>query len=279
MSEKYVVYSAKPVKAGSITSLKNLWANLNQYQWHISQMFHQDFVSAYRLTRFGAIWNYILPLVPLTVWVLLNTLRFFPSFDGVSSVVYVTIGVTLWFLFAGLVSTPITTIESRIKDSAKSRIPIVGIVVANLARLSFDTLVRIAGTALIFGLFQGAPHWMIIFVPFVAFFAFFFFSGLGLMLAIFNLAFRDINKIVPILLQYGIMLSSVIFPLDSIKVLAQVSLFNPFYVFIDTIRTLIVFGEINHPVPLAGFSVIGIIMFVFACRLIEETEPRLRGWA
>ncbi len=279
MPEAYVVNSASADGGGSsINALRALYRQIVQHRWQIRQMFRQDFKASFQFTRFGAIWNYIIPLVPLTVWVLLNALRFFPSFSGVSSVVYVTMGVTLWFLCAGLVSTPISVIEARFRDLARAKIPMIGLVIASFAKLSFDTLVRMAGVAAVFIMFHGPPHWLVVVTPVIGALAMIFFSAIGLVLAILNLAFRDINKIVTITLQYGIMLSSVIFPLDSVKFLATASLFNPFYVFIDAIRSLTVFGEVRHPVPLAVFSVAGLFLFAFAARLILRAEARLKGW-
>ncbi len=282
MSEAFIVYSASAAadgrQASSINALRALYQQIVQHRWQIRQMFRQDFMRSFQFTRFGSVWNYILPLVPITVWVMLNALRFFPSFAGVSSVVYVTMGVTLWFLFAGLVSTPISVIESRLKDVVRSKIPIIGLVIASLAKLSFDTLVRLAGAAAVFVIFHGAPHWLAIAALFVAVLGVLFFSAVGLILAVFNLAFRDINKIVTIALSYGIMLSSVIFPLDRIEFLAKASLFNPFYIFIDSIRTLTVFGEVRHPAALVVFSLAGLFMFAFAARVIRRAEARLKGW-
>jgi len=280
MPEYITVYSSVgPRRLGFTGALRKLIQQINTHRWHIRQMFNQNFTNAYRFTRFGVIWNYILPMVPITVWVLLNGLRLFPSFDNVSSVVYVTLGVTLWFLFSGCVTLPIATVESKISEAARSELPLISFVIAGFAQLSFDTLVRIAATAIVFIGFHGAPAITIIATPFVIFFALIFFSGIGLTLAIFNLAYRDINKIVVMLLQYGMLLSAIVFPISRIPVLGQISVFNPFYIFVDSIRTLTVFGELRHPISLGLFSLAGIVFFLIACRLFYAGEQRIKGFA
>jgi lipopolysaccharide transport system permease protein len=280
MGEKLTVYSARwNPRASTLEAVRALAGEIWSHRWHIQQMFWRDFSSAYRLTRFGAVWNYILPLVPISVWVMLNGLRFFPVMEGVKSVVYVTIGVTFWFLFAGFLNLPITTVENRIKEVSRSQMPLIGVVVASFAGLSFDTLVRLSGVVLVFALFHGAPHWQVVIAPIVVIFAALFFVGLGLLLAVFNLAYRDIGKLVSIALSYGMLLSSIVFPLDHIPLLAKISLFNPFYVFVDSVRTLAVFGEIRHPTALFAFSYLGIMLFLFSCRIIYVSQPRLRGFA
>jgi ABC-type polysaccharide/polyol phosphate export permease len=280
MRDPVTVYSAAEDERISFASaLSGLARQIARRRYHINQLFIREFASAYQLTRFGVVWNYILPIVPISVWVLLSALRMFPSFEGVSSVVNVTMGVTLWYLFAGFLMTPITTVESRIREGAKSEMPLIGYVIAGFAQLLFDTLVRVAATAAVFAYFHGAPSIGGLAAPFVVAAGFIFFSGIGLILAVFNLAYRDIVKIVGVLLQYGMLLSGIVFPIDEIPVLSDLVAFNPFYVFVDSIRTLMTSGDMRHPIALAAFSFAGALLFIFACRFFHASERRLKGFA
>lgn len=279
-SEDMTVYAAarrdRVTMLGAVNSLRKQIAT---HWWHIGQLFARDFANSYQMTRFGVVWNYILPIVPITVWVLLSGLRMFPSFDGVSSVAYVTMGITLWFLFSGLVTVPIATVESKIREGAKSELPMIGFIIAGFAQLLFDTMVRAIAASLVFVFFQGAPFIASLAAPVVLLFAAVFFAGIGLFLAVFNLAFRDINKVVTMLLQYGMLLSAIVFPIDRIPLLSEYSYLNPFFVFVDSIRTLAVFGELRHPLALLGFSAAGVLLFLFACKLFYVSERRLKGFA
>lgn len=280
MRDPITVYSAADDERISLASAVTALAKqIARRRYHINQLFIREFASAYQLTRFGVVWNYVLPIVPISVWVLLSALRMFPSFEGVSSVVQVTMGVTLWYLFAGFLMTPIATVESRIREGAKSEMPLIGYVIAGFAQLLFDTLVRVAATAAVFAYFHGTPAVGALLAPFVVAAGFIFFSGVGLILAVFNLAYRDIAKIVGVLLQYGMLLSGIVFPIDEIPVLSNFVAFNPFYVFVDSIRTLMTSGEARHPIALAAFICIGALLFLFACRFFYASERRLKGFA
>lgn len=280
MGEAITVYSAAEDKQIShVAALRTLAREVGRHRWHISQLFLRDFAGAYQLTRFGVVWNYILPIVPISVWVLLSAFRMFPSFEGVSSVVHVTMGVTLWFLYAGFMMTPITTVEGKIREGAKSEMPLIGFVIAGFAQLVFDTLVRTLATAAVFAYFQGAPSVGVIAAPVIVAAGFLFFAGVGMTLAIFNLAYRDIVKIVGVILSYGMLLSGVVFPIDQVPVLSDYVAFNPFYVFVDSVRTVATTGEIRHPAELAGFSLAGVLVFIFACRFFHASEQRLKGFA
>lgn len=280
MSEPVTVYSSGDAqRTGFATALAALAGQVRRNHWHIGQLFIRDFSNSYQLTRFGVVWNYVLPIVPITVWVLLSGLRMFPSFDGVSSVVWVTMGVTLWFLFSGFLMLPISTVESKIREGTKSEMPLIGFVIVGFAQLFFDTLVRVIATAGVFIFFQGLPHVGALLTPFIVLSAFMFFTGIGLILAVFNLAYRDIIKVVGMVLQYGMLLSGIVFPIADVPFLSDYVAFNPFFVFVDSIRTLFVQGTIKHPVELAVFCASGVIIFVFACRFFYISEKRLKGFA
>lgn len=280
MSETVTIYSARDAqRIGFVAALRALVGQVRDHRWHIGQLFIRDFSNSYQLTRFGVVWNYILPIVPITVWVLLSGLRMFPAFDGVSSVVWVTMGVTLWFFFSGFLMLPITTVESKIREGTKSELPLVGFVIVGFAQLFFDTLVRVVATAAVFGFFQGLPHMAALAAPLVILAAFLFFAGTGLILAVFNLAYRDIAKVVGMVLQYGMLLSGIVFPITEVPFLSDYVALNPFFVFVDSIRTLFVTGTLAHPVELAAFSAIGVVIFIFACRFFHVSEKRLKGFA
>ncbi|MEL7219004.1 MAG: ABC transporter permease [Pseudomonadota bacterium] len=260
-----------------VGALIALWREIVAHRWHISVSFQRELAGQARLTQLGQLWNYILPLVPISVYALLMSLRLFPSFGGVSGIVYIAIGVTVWFYLAGLVRRPMETTEARIRESGRTGFPLSAATVAGSAQLVFDTGVRLAAVIILFALFQGVPAWQLVYVPVVALAATLFFLGAGLFLAMLNLVYRDVGRVVAIGLQYGIFLSGVLFPLDRIPALASAMQFNPFYVFIENMRRLATSGSIIHPEALAIFSVLGIVLFLGGARLFYVLEARFRG--
>lgn len=230
-----------------------------------------------RLTRFGSLWNYFLPLVPITVYIALMGLRVFPSFGAVSGIVYVAIGVTLWFLFAGFVQVPIQTLEGRFRELSRTEFPIMAAIVGNFGTLLFDTAIRLALVALIFVIFQGWPDWRVVFLPVLLGCAALFFFPLGLMLALLNLAYRDVNKVVRVALQYGLFLSGVLFPVEGLPVLGALEPFNPFHAFIESARTLAVSGTLTSWPSLVGFALAGLALGAVSLKAFYVLELRLRG--
>lgn len=272
-----VYHRQRRLNAGFREAFGYTVGSLISHRWQIIQTFKRDFIGLSDLTRWGAIWNYVLPLVPLGAYVMLMALRLFPKFGEVNGVVYITMGVTLWYLFAGLLRTPISILERDYRMLARMNTPIFPAIASSVSQLAFETSLRLVVVAIVFGIFQGVPSWKIVFAPVLVLFACMLFSGIGLALALFNLALRDISKIVGIVLTYGIFFSGVIFPMGGGRTISYVLMSNPFYIFIENIRASAVGAPFVHVKILIGFCIAAIIVFALAVRLAYRAELRLRG--
>ncbi|WP_428406963.1 ABC transporter permease [Hyphococcus sp.] len=278
LAPTYLSHSNSRRRAGFGEALRQTAHDLASNRWYVVQTFRRDFASQTSFTRGGAFWNYVLPLVPVGAYVLLMAMRLFPSFGAVNGVVYITMGVTLWFLFAGLVRAPITLLEKQFTALAKSNTPIIPAIVASIAQLAFETLLRLGLVIVVFAVFQGVPSWRVIFaVPMIAVACLLFFS-IGLVLGLFNLAYRDLSKIVGIFLTYGLFFSGVIFPMGSGAIITRILAFNPFYVFIENIRRCSVGEPVIYLWSIAAFAVAAVVIFLIAIRFAYRAELRLRGW-
>lgn len=259
-------------------TLKYAFKSLLTYRWLISQTFKRDFKSLSNVTQAGTFWNFVLPLVPLGAYVMLMALRMFPTFGNVSGIVYITSGVTVWFLLAGLVRSPISVLEKHLASPSSANTPSLVAIVSGITQLAFETLVRFGVVIPIFFYFQGLPSIQVILVPFVLLCGVLLFSGLGIILGLLNLALRDISKITGIFLTYGLFFSGVIFPLGSSGLVGKIMQCNPFFVIIENVRSLAIGNGITYPVSLSVIAILSIIVFAVSVRTLHRSELRLRGW-
>jgi len=265
------------IKEGSLSAIKHLIGEIWNFRNHIRIVFNEQFHAAYSGTKFGIFWNYVLPLVPLTVYWFLSKLRVFPNFEGVDGTTFLTFGVTLWFLFTGCVHTPIQIVLSRNKEAMRTAFPLSASIVSGFAKLLFDTLVRLALVAIIIVTTQSWPTWHTLLLPFLLLPAFLFFIGAGLLLGILNVIYNDVSRIVNIVLQYGIFISGVIFPLHDAGLLSTINLFNPFAVYINISRSIVFRGTIDNIHGYLIMSGIAFLVFLVSARLFYIMEHRVRG--
>lgn len=253
--------------------LSEIWRSRN----HIRIIFKENFRTSYAGTGLGALWNYILPLVPLTIYWFLARFRAFPSFQGVDGAVFVTYGVTLWFVFAGFIQVPIQVVQSRQKDSMKTAFPLIAAIMAGFANLIFETSVRLALVAIVSLATQSWPNWKIAFLPLALAPAFSLFGGLGLLLSLLNVIYKDVSRVTTIILQYGIFVSGVLFPLTGIGLLSFLNQFNPFYVFIEASRILAFQGGFLLTPSYILMSFASLFIFVKSLRMFYIMEYKIRG--
>lgn len=260
-------------------AVKKLLIDTVSFKDQIWSVYRQNFKSSYYGAGLGVVWNFILPLVPVTVYLFLSTIRVLPSFDGVDSATFLTFGVMIWYVFIGFVLTPMNIIASRNKDAMKTSMPLIATISSGFAELSFDTFVRIllvTGIMMFMGTWPTwtAPGLLLVFVA-----AFFLFFGAGLIFGILNVIYRDVGRVVQILLQYGIFLSGVIFPFGDSALAQLLSKLNPFAVFVDSGRQMVFRGGIEPALfqALLIWTAIGVSVFLLGCRLFHVMEHRIRG--
>lgn len=254
----------------------HLFSEVLKFKGQIWTVYKQNFRNSYYGSGFGIIWNFILPLIPVTVYLFLTKIKVFPAFEGVSGSTFLTFGVTIWFVFAGFVKLPISVVQSRNKEAMRTSLPLSTAIVSSFAELAFETLIRIIFVFGVMVLTQSWPTWsapgiFLVFIP-----GFFLFFGAGLILSIWNVIYRDVSRIVMILLQYGIFVSGVIFPLGDSDIAVLVNKVNPFAVFINACREIVFEGTIVYWTPFLLWSLFGFLLFVFGCRLFYVMEYRIR---
>ena len=273
----HIIRPDSRMRESMLSAIRHLINEIWNYRSHIRIIFKGRFRAAYSGTGLGIFWNYVLPLVPLTVYWFLSVLRVFPNFEGVDGATFITFGVTLWFLFAGCVQIPMQVIQSRNKESMKTNFPLSASIVSEFARLLFDTMVRIILVSIIIVSTQSWPTAQGLMLPFMLLPALFLFTGIGVMLGILNVIYNDVSRVVNIILQYGIFVSGVIFPLYDIGILSAFNAINPFAVFIDASRSIVFQGVINNLQNYLVVSCLAFIFFAVSIRIFFVMEYRVRG--
>ena len=257
-------------------AFKALLKEIHVFRSHIATIFMGDFKASYNGTVLGVFWNIILPLIPITVYILLVNLKVFPRYDGLSPSVYIAYNVTLWMLLTGLITRPMQVVFAQNQNTMKTSMPMSVAIASSFAQLSFDTFVRLI---LVMGLIIAFSQWLNanIFVFLLSLISGAVFClGVGLFLSILNMVYPDINRVVGIALQYGLFLSGVIFPVSTLGPLAVLELTNPFNVFIRASRDSLFFGGYEHLDALLIWGGVSLVFLFIALRFFYVMEHRIR---
>ena len=261
---------------GYFGSVMDLFNEICLYRNQIWSVYKRNFRNSYYGTGLGVVWNFILPLVPLTVYVFLSQIRVFPVFEGVDRATYVAFGVTIWFVLTGFVQVPMSIVASRTKEAMKTSIPLSSSIVSAFADLAFETFARMIFIILMMIFMKIIPSALGPLVLGVFFAGFFLFFGAGLILSVLNAIYKDFARVTDIILRYGLFLSGVIFPIGKSDLAVLLSKLNPFAVFVNASREIVFDGYILNWTALLIWSGLGLFVFLIGCRLFYVMEYKLR---
>lgn len=189
-----------------------IWA----YRDFIRGSVQREFQIKNRNSLLGAAWNIINPLAMILVYTVIFAQVMRAKLQGVDSTfaysIYLCAGVLTWGLFAEMVGRSLTMFldnANLLKKISFPRIILPIIVVANAA-LNF---------AIVFGLFLAFlvasgnfPGWVVLAVLPVLALQMAFAMGLGMVLGVLNVFFRDIGQFFGIFLQFWFWLTPIVYP-------------------------------------------------------------------
>ena len=257
--------------------LFGIFRQLKANRWQISKIFMRDFTAPYKRSVLGLAWAVILPIIPITAYVLVRVVVRSSDAD-VHPAVYVAIGVTLWLLLKDCIMTPINSINKYGNLVTKTRFPLIGAITASFGQVAFDTILRVLATILVISIWGSInPTGFLMAIPLVLICCLCAF-GIGLMLTPIVTIVPDLKNLMDIAFRYLIFFSYVIFPFPS-KAWAEIAfLLNPFAVIIENTRNLIISGApLGNPkyilimvLLLIGVFFVSLYVFAKSRRYVRE---------
>jgi lipopolysaccharide transport system permease protein len=192
--------------------LKALWS----YRGFIRGSVQREFQSKYRNSLLGAAWNIINPLAMIVVYTVIFAQVMRAKLPGVDNTfaysIYLCAGVLTWGLFTEMVGRGQNMFldnANLLKKISFPRITLPIIVVAN-AGLNF---------AIVFGLFlaflvvsSNFPGWVTLAIVPMLVLQITFAIGLGMVLGVLNVFFRDVGQFFGIFLQFWFWLTPIVYP-------------------------------------------------------------------
>lgn len=209
----------------------------------------REFASRYRNSMLGATWLFLQPLAQILVYTLIfaNVMR--SRLAGVDTTfgysIFLCAGVLTWGVFTEIVGR----CQNMFIDNANL-----------LKKLSFPRIAlpvivvfsACVGFAIIFGLFSGFllisgnfPGWAYLALAPVLLVQILFALGLGMIIGVLNVFFRDVGQLFGIVLQFWFWLTPIVYPLSTLPAWAQkLVMLNPMTPIILAYQGILVRGEL-----------------------------------
>lgn len=195
-----------------MSMLKALWA----YRGFILGSVKREFQSKYRNSLLGAAWNIINPLAMIIVYTVIFAQVMQAKLPGINSTfaysIYLCAGVLTWGLFAEMVGRGQNMFLDNANLLKKISFPrtTLPVIVAANAGLNFAIVfILFLGFLVISGNFPG---WVILAIFPVLLLQIIFAIGLGMILGVLNVFFRDVGQFFGIFLTFWFWLTPIVYP-------------------------------------------------------------------
>jgi homopolymeric O-antigen transport system permease protein len=234
----------------------------------------RDIKIRYRQTMLGALWAILQPLVGMVIFTLVfNKLAGVHS-DGSPYPLFAFAGLVPWTFFSNGVSTSSNSLIANQQLVSKVYFPRVFIPLGSIAALFLD----LGLSLIILFLMMMRYHWTVTYriawLPVFVLAAFLAASGLGLALSALNVSFRDVKYAVPFIMQMGIFITPVIYPIRYIPEPWQTLLgFNPMVGIVLGFRTAL----LGSPAPRTLIEIslaVSLLLFISGLLLFRRMERR-----
>ena len=197
------------------------WKEVILHRELLGFLIWRDIKIRYRQSLLGGLWAVLQPLVAMLIFTFVfNRLAGVHS-DGPPYPLFAFAGLAPWTFFSNSVSTSSNSLVANQQLVSKIYFPRVFIPLGSIAALLVDLCFSLV---LLFGL-MIKYHWSLTYhallLPIFIAAAFLSASGIGLALSAFNVSFRDIKYTVPFLIQMGLFVTPVIYPLHYIPARLQ----------------------------------------------------------
>lgn len=260
----------------SFVVLKSIWS----YRGFILSNIKREFQIKYQNSLLGAAWNIINPLAMIVIYTVIFSRVMQAKLPGVDHTfaysIYLCSGIFIWALFSEIIARCQTVFIENANLIKKINFPklCLPIIVICTALLNFFMVFGLFTLFLIFtGHFPGLSY--ISLVPVLLIFILFS-IGLGIILGVLNVFFRDVGQFFGIALQFWFWLTPIVYPIGILpQFIKDYMLLNPMVGVVLAFQRVLVHGDWPNWAQLWPVTLFGIVFAGFGFKLFREQSSEI----
>lgn len=238
MSEQRItIYTPDSLLSNPLRMVREMLRDLaasRELAWRLTV---RDLSAQYRQTFLGFLWAIILPLANTLVWIFLSR-------SGVVNVsdtalpypVYVFTGTMLWAILMDALNAPLQMVNASRSMLAKINFPREALLVAGIYQTLVNALIKVVLLLIALAAMGIHPGWGLLLFPMGMLSLILVGTVIGLALTPVGLLYTDVGKAVPLLMQFLMYLTPVVFAMPKEGLPATVFQMNPLTPLILTAR-------------------------------------------
>ena len=235
-----IIYTPESSLRNPTKMLREMFGDLLASRELAWQLAVRDIKAQYRQTALGLLWAFILPLANTAAWLFIQG-------SGIVNLqpttlpypFYVFTGTMLWAIFMDAVNAPLQQTIAAKPMLAKINFPREALVLSGIYQTLFNAGIKI-GVLLTALLIMGIlPGWGLLLFPFAVISLILAGTAFGLLITPVGMLYTDVGKGLPLLLQFLMYLTPVVFPMPTSGWASVLFQLNPLTPLILTARDLL----------------------------------------
>ncbi len=257
--------------AFGLTSILSRLPESNRFEriWKLAQV---DFKKRYYNDRLGLLWAFINPVLKVLIYYVVFSFIMAKVRAGIPNfALFIFSAIIFWMCFVEMMRKGMKVLEQKRYLIENIKVQKEDLYISNsmsiLLGFSFN-LIAYMLIALFFGVrYSGS----LIFLPIIILTTTLLGTGLGMILSVIYIFFRDINHMVDIIVLFGFWTSGIFFPSSQIIAFWKPLYYlNPFVGILENVRSMIVYGtKINLEIMSINL-IVGLIIFAIGLSLVKK---------
>ena len=231
------VYTPESSLSNPATMLREMFKDLatgRELAWRLAV---RDIRAQYRQAFLGILWAFIYPLANTFAWIFLSSSGIITiSRTSLPYPVFVFTGTMLWAIFVEALNSPLQQVNAARGMLAKLNFPREAIILSGLYQTLFNAGIKVAllvGALVLVGI---NPGWNLLLFPLGIASLVLVGTALGLFITPLGILYGDIGRAVPLLMQFMMYVTPVVFPMPKEGWVATLFAVNPLSPLILTAR-------------------------------------------
>lgn len=270
------IYTPESSLANPSKMLRDMFRDLAAGQELAWRLAVRDIKAQYRQAALGILWAFILPLTNAATWIFLSTAGIVSvSSTALPYPVYVFTGTMLWAIFMDALNAPMQQVTAARGMLAKLSFPREALIVSGIYQTVFNAGIKVAlllGVLVFMGIY---PSWNLLLFPLSITSLLLVGTALGLFVAPIGLLYGDVGRALPLLMQFLMYVTPVVFPMPKEGWAATIFHLNPLTPLILTARDWLT----GHPPEFLSYfvavNILAIILLVLMWGIYRLAMPIL----
>ena len=238
------------------------------------QLAVRDIKAQYRQAFLGIFWALILPLANSVTWIFLNR-------AGIVSVaetslpypIYVFTGTMIWAIFMDALNAPLMQTTAAKPMLAKINFPREALIMSGILQTLFNGSIK-TGLVIVVLLLFGIPlNWHLILFPLAVMSIILAGTTVGLLITPIGLLYTDVGKGIPLVMQFLMFVSPVVFPVPTAGWAATIFALNPLTPLILFARAWLTGAPTESIWPFLSINLLFLVVFMAVSVIYRLAMP------